>query len=71
MNSLVLSNNHALTLSSGNTVVLFDYFVPKNADMAVADLTITEHRETVVDFTVPYMYYTEEIAEEDIFRWKS
>ncbi|RMX49451.1 hypothetical protein pdam_00013352 [Pocillopora damicornis] len=33
----------------------------KNADMAVADLTITEHRETVVDFTVPYMYYTEEM----------
>ncbi|PFX27300.1 Glutamate receptor 4 [Stylophora pistillata] len=33
----------------------------KHADMAVADLTITEHRETVVDFTVPYMFYTEEM----------
>ena len=29
--------------------------------MAVADLTITENRETVVDFTVPYMYYTEKM----------
>ena len=29
--------------------------------MAVADLTITERREKVVDFSVPYMYYTQEM----------
>lgn len=29
--------------------------------MIVADLTITESREKVVDFSVPYMYYTEEM----------
>ena len=33
----------------------------KRADLIVADLTITESREKVVDFTVPYMYYTEDI----------
>ena len=36
-------------------------FPPKRADLIVADLTITESREKVVDFTVPYMYYTEDI----------
>ena len=34
---------------------------PKHADLIVADLTITESREKVVDFTVPFMYYTEDI----------
>ena len=29
--------------------------------MIVADLTITERRDKVVDFSVPYMYYTEEM----------
>ena len=29
--------------------------------MAVAALTITERREMVVDFTVPYMYYAKEM----------
>ena len=29
--------------------------------MIVADLTITERRERVVDFSVPYMFYTEEM----------
>ena len=29
--------------------------------MVVADLTITERREKVVDFSVPYMYFTEEM----------
>ena len=29
--------------------------------MVVADLTITERREKVVDFSVPYMYYTDEM----------
>lgn len=29
--------------------------------MVVADLTVTERREKVVDFSVPYMYYTQEM----------
>ena len=33
----------------------------KRADVAVAALTVTERREKVVDFTVPYMYYTKEM----------
>ncbi|KAL9962086.1 hypothetical protein ACROYT_G031156 [Oculina patagonica] len=33
----------------------------KRADIAVADLTITERREKLVDFTVPYMHYTEDL----------
>ncbi|XP_020619404.1 glutamate receptor 4-like [Orbicella faveolata] len=35
--------------------------VNKRADIAVAALTITERRDKVVDFSVPYMYYTEEM----------
>ncbi|KAL9962102.1 hypothetical protein ACROYT_G031174 [Oculina patagonica] len=35
--------------------------ISKRADIAVADLTITERREKVVDFTVPYMHYTEDL----------
>ena len=33
----------------------------KHADIAVASLTVTESREKVVDFSIPYMYYTREI----------
>ncbi|XP_078384338.1 glutamate receptor ionotropic, kainate 2-like isoform X1 [Oculina patagonica] len=33
----------------------------QRADIAAADLTITEGREKVVDFTVPYMHYTEDL----------
>ncbi|XP_078382291.1 glutamate receptor 2-like [Oculina patagonica] len=33
----------------------------KRADIAVAALTVTERREKVVDFSVPYMHYTEEM----------
>ena len=29
--------------------------------MVVADLTITERREKVVDFSIPYMYYTQDM----------
>jgi len=36
-------------------------FIPKRADIAIAGVTITEAREKVVDFTVPYMYYTDDI----------
>ncbi|XP_022787771.1 glutamate receptor 4-like [Stylophora pistillata] len=32
-----------------------------NANMAAAPVTITETREKVVDFTVPYMYYTDDL----------
>ncbi|KAL9962068.1 hypothetical protein ACROYT_G031137 [Oculina patagonica] len=35
--------------------------ISKRADIAVAAFTVTERREHVVDFTVPYMYYTREI----------
>lgn len=34
---------------------------PKNADVAVAPLTVTESREKVVDFMIPFMYYTEDM----------
>ena len=33
----------------------------QRADLAVADLTITERREKVVDFTNPYMFTTEDV----------
>ena len=33
----------------------------KRADISVASLTVTESREKVVDFSIPYMYYTREI----------
>lgn len=42
-------------------VLTLSLFLPKHADIIVADLTITERREKVVDFSVPYMYYTEEM----------
>ena len=37
------------------------HFYEQRADIAVAALTITERRDKVVDFSVPYMYYTEEM----------
>ena len=40
----------------------FPPFLPKRADIAVASLTVTEAREKVVDFTIPYMFYTEDIV---------
>ncbi|XP_031550867.1 glutamate receptor 2-like isoform X2 [Actinia tenebrosa] len=44
--------------------------IDRKADMAVAALTVTESREKVVDFTVAYQHYTDEMlmskpAEED------
>jgi len=39
----------------------FFFFYLKRADIAVAAMTITEAREKVVDFTIPYMFYTEDI----------
>lgn len=36
-------------------------FHPKRADLAVSSLTVTEARENVVDFTVAFMFYTDEI----------
>ena len=35
--------------------------ISQRADLAVADLTITERREKVVDFTIPYMFTTEDV----------
>ena len=41
------------------------YFVlvlfPKRAKIGLGGLTVTESREKVVDFSVPFMYYTEEM----------
>lgn len=42
-------------------LTFFFLFYLKRADIAVAALTITERRDKVVDFSVPYMYYTEEM----------
>ena len=36
-------------------------FFSKRADIIAAALTITESREKVVDFSVPYMFYTEDM----------
>lgn len=36
-------------------------FHPKRADLAVSSLTVTEARENVVDFTVAFMFYADEI----------
>ena len=33
----------------------------KHAHIAISSITITERREKVVDFSLPYMYYTEEM----------
>lgn len=33
----------------------------KNADIAVAPLTVTESREKVIDFMTPYMYFTQDM----------
>ena len=41
--------------------VIFITFCPKRAEIAVAGLTVTERREEVVDFSVPFMHYTEDI----------
>ena len=47
---------------------LYSPFSLKRADFAVASLTVTEAREKVVDFTVPYMFYTEDIL---LKKWSS
>lgn len=39
----------------------------KRADIAAAAITVTERREKVVDFTVPYMYYTNELLIKETF----
>ncbi|XP_022787722.1 glutamate receptor 4-like isoform X2 [Stylophora pistillata] len=40
---------------------MMNEIVNERADMIVAALTITESREKVVDFSIPFMYYTEDI----------
>jgi len=47
---------------------LYSHFSLKRADFAVASLTVTEAREKVIDFTVPYMFYTEDIL---LKKWSS
>ena len=44
------------------TGIFFFFFVfLKNANMATGAIAITETREKVVDFSVPFMYYTEDV----------
>ena len=52
-----------LTANAWSTIFLFTKFlrISQRADLAVADLTITERREKVVDFTIPYMFTTEDV----------
>ena len=52
-----------LTANAWSTIFLFIKFlrISQRADLAVADLTITERREKVVDFTIPYMFTTEDV----------
>ena len=40
---------------------MFSSLFPKRANMALAALTITEKREKVVDFSVPFMYFTDDM----------
>ena len=55
-------NGHSLVIDKiVEPVLSLSLFLPQHADMIVADLTITERREKVVDFSVPFMYYTEEM----------
>ena len=43
------------------SLMYFSFSSLKRADIAVAALTITEDREKVVDFAVPFMYFTEDM----------
>ena len=43
------------------SLMYFSFSSLKRADIAVAALTITEEREKVVDFAVPFMYFTEDM----------
>ncbi|XP_022787790.1 glutamate receptor 4-like isoform X1 [Stylophora pistillata] len=48
-------------LENGTWNGMVGELVGKRADIAVASLTVTESREKVVDFSVPFMYYSREI----------
>ncbi|KAK2553030.1 Glutamate receptor ionotropic [Acropora cervicornis] len=48
-------------LPNGSWNGLIGELINQRADIAVADLTITERREKVVDFTMPYMFTTEDV----------
>lgn len=50
---MVLSNTGILRLST--SVIPFRHSAPQEADLALADLTITYLRDEVVDFTTPFM----------------
>ena len=52
-----------ITHRKWSTIFLFIKFlrISQRADLAVADLTITMRREKVVDFTIPYMFTTEDV----------
>ncbi|CAH3162257.1 unnamed protein product [Pocillopora meandrina] len=48
-------------LENGTWNGMIGELVGKRADIAVASLTVTESREKIVDFSIPYMYYSREI----------
>ncbi|XP_015751901.1 PREDICTED: glutamate receptor ionotropic, kainate 3-like isoform X2 [Acropora digitifera] len=52
---------HGAESENGSWNGLIGELVNERADLAVADLTITERREKVVDFTIPYMFTTEDV----------
>ena len=41
---------------------ILNCFFSKNANMASGAIAITESRENVLDFTIPFMYYTEDLV---------
>ena len=41
--------------------VAYSCFIFQHADIALAALTVTKAREKVVDFSVPFMHYTDDI----------
>ncbi|XP_015751874.1 PREDICTED: glutamate receptor ionotropic, kainate 3-like [Acropora digitifera] len=48
-------------LPNGSWNGLIGELINQRADIAVADITITERREKVVDFTIPYMFTTQDV----------
>ena len=68
LGSAILKSHHKLIrkLFLSHVIETFVSFL-KRADIAAAAITVTERREKVVDFTVPYMYYTNELLIKETF----
>lgn len=54
---------YCIAHSNWSTISQFSQFlrISQRADLAVGDLTITECREKVVDFSTPYIFTTEDV----------